>query len=400
MAWKPSSRGGARGAIKRDSHVDVRYHPGIEGVDEILRPTLLCFGEGSCFRLLKETWPWGEEEFGGKEDNAQDREARRPIDDTYDEGDDPLSELSGAVQLPNGLYSLSLPMPSEFFKFIIGSQGATRKNIEEDTKCRLSIPKRGVENGNVVITGETVSAVAHAKRRVEMVAWTNRFKTEPTHFLSIPLNLPNLMHNVNTFKEQALQSCAESAGLVEEAFQSPEKLHLTLGVLRIFSKEEEAKAIEILHRVVSGAKVKLGSEPVSISLQGLDCMSDDVTAATVIYAKVSSCKRLQPFVDEVSNSFIREGPELMQREFEREGVKLHATVINSRFLERAKGELQVYRGRRREIGSVSINATQLFKLFGDYEFGEVKLTSIHLSKRKDKDPNGYYKCVSKCPIST
>ena len=65
MAWKPS-RGGAR-EIKRGSHVDVRYHPGIEGVDEILRPTLLCLGEGSCFRLLKETWPWGLEESRGKE---------------------------------------------------------------------------------------------------------------------------------------------------------------------------------------------------------------------------------------------------------------------------------------------------------------------------------------------
>lgn len=37
---------------------DVRYHPRIGGVDEILRPTLLCVGEGTCFRLVKDSWPW------------------------------------------------------------------------------------------------------------------------------------------------------------------------------------------------------------------------------------------------------------------------------------------------------------------------------------------------------
>lgn len=66
-------------------------------------------------------------------------------DDTYDEGDEPLSELKGVVQLPGRMYSLSLPIPAVFFRYIIGSKGSTRENIERDTQCRLTIPRRGEE---------------------------------------------------------------------------------------------------------------------------------------------------------------------------------------------------------------------------------------------------------------
>ena len=41
--------------------------------------------------------------------------------------------------------------------------------------------------------------------------------------------------------------------------------------------------------------------------------------------------RLQEFVDTVFTRFLEKAPDLMQREFEREGVKLHATVMNSKF---------------------------------------------------------------------
>lgn len=31
--------------------------------------------------------------------------------------------------------------------------------------------------------------------------------------------------------------------------------------------------------------------------------------------------------------------------------------------------------------------------FKDYDFGEVELSNVHLSKRSEFDSNGYYKCV-------
>ena len=41
--------------------------------------------------------------------------------------------------------------------------------------------------------------------------------------------------------------------------------------------------------------------------------------------------RLQKFVDALVGCFMETAPDLMNREFERDGVKLHATVMNSKF---------------------------------------------------------------------
>ena len=71
--------------------------------------------------------------------------------------------------------------------------------------------------------------------------------------------------------------------------------------------------------------------------------------------------RLQRFVDKISKRFIREAPELMREEFEREGVKLHATLMNSKFLEE-RGELELHRGKRRFKQSKTINAAGVFKV--------------------------------------
>ena len=71
------------------------------------------------------------------------------VDDVYDEGDNPSSlELEGLEKVAGGRYALSLPMPSVFFKYIIGTKGNTRTSIEKDTKCLLRIPRKGVE-GNI-----------------------------------------------------------------------------------------------------------------------------------------------------------------------------------------------------------------------------------------------------------
>ncbi len=70
------------------------------------------------------------------------------IDDVYDEGQEDGLELEGLEQIPperGGGYSLAPPIPPAFFKFIIGSKGATRAIIESDTKCKLRIPRKGQE---------------------------------------------------------------------------------------------------------------------------------------------------------------------------------------------------------------------------------------------------------------
>ncbi|CAI8013504.1 hypothetical protein GBAR_LOCUS8551 [Geodia barretti] len=59
----------------------------------------------------------------------------------------------------------------------------------------------------MVIEGPAKSNVADAKRRVEIIVWTNREKEKPTHFISIPLTVPHIRDRVSLFKSSVLDSC-------------------------------------------------------------------------------------------------------------------------------------------------------------------------------------------------
>ena len=69
---------------------------------------------------------------------------------------------------------------------------------------------------------------------------------------------------------------------------------------------------------------------------------------------------MQKFVDAVVEYFINNSPDLMTREFERTGVKLHATILNSKFRDlsgRKKGLAQRVAYKPPE----SFDATRIFK---------------------------------------
>ena len=79
--------------------------------------------------------------------------------------------------------------------------------------------------------------------------------------------------------------------------------------------------------------------------------------------------RLQEFVDALVSHFLEEAPDLMDREFEREGVKLHATVMNSKFPHTSdsggatgtKGSHE-RGGHRRHVPRESFDARRIFKV--------------------------------------
>lgn len=65
------------------------------------------------------------------------------LDDVYDEGEE--TTLKGAEPTASGGYRLRLPIPSVFFKYVIGKEGRTKASIERETGCRLGIPGIGRE---------------------------------------------------------------------------------------------------------------------------------------------------------------------------------------------------------------------------------------------------------------
>lgn len=159
---------------KTDSAV-INYHHYSGGVEEILRPTLIISG-GRSYRKLTDVQfgrrpgdrdrgrhkrrPREEEtDLEREEDRATPRQSHSEkvwsgenheketayTDDVYDEGEDVESELTGVEKMRSGNYKLKLPVPSVFFKYIIGKEGRTKKGIERDTECHLLIPSKGRE---------------------------------------------------------------------------------------------------------------------------------------------------------------------------------------------------------------------------------------------------------------
>ena len=49
--------------------------------------------------------------------------------------------------------------------------------------------------------------MAGAKKRVEIIIWTNRDKEKPTHFISIPLIQPHIKERIADFKTTVLELC-------------------------------------------------------------------------------------------------------------------------------------------------------------------------------------------------
>ena len=60
-----------------------------------------------------------------------------------------------------------------------------------------------------VVEGRSERAVADAKRRLEMVVWSNRLRERITHFISIPLNHPTLMERLKAFQKEVMDKCSK-----------------------------------------------------------------------------------------------------------------------------------------------------------------------------------------------
>ena len=57
-------------------------------------------------------------------------------------------ELKGVEHTRSGGLLFRMDIPEVFYKYIIGRQGKTKSTIENDTGCRIQVPRHG-RTGNV-----------------------------------------------------------------------------------------------------------------------------------------------------------------------------------------------------------------------------------------------------------
>lgn len=286
---------------------------------------------------------------------------------------DGINECQYEIISTQSKFSASFHVASAFFPILIGKKGSTKKRIESETQTRISIPKQGVENEDIIVTGESKFAVANACHRIDVIVANARKRQGFTHFISIPVNQPQMQEAFTAFKKAVIETCQDVRGLDESIFQTETLLHLTIGTLALMDETERAKAADMLKAIAAE-----GQNIGPIKVKGLEIMNDDPGEVDVIYGKVSDCEDLQLFADKIVDKFAESG--LMNRQYDR--VKLHVTLLNTLF--RKKDHENVDNDDGLEAGKCreTMDSRPILELFGDHDFAVVDLKEIHLSQRR------------------
>lgn len=83
-------------------------------------------------------------------------------------------------------------------------------------------------------------------------------------------------------------------------------------------------------------------------------------------------------------------------------VKLHATVINTRYRRRASGAGQQQGQRQGQLAAEQrqpFDGRQLLQSFGELDLGTVQLPAVHLSQRGRYDTKtGFYQALDSLPL--
>lgn len=349
---------------------------------DILKPDLMWI-EGRCYRLNIQ-----DSSFRGEEDEQF-------VDDGFAEEnfDCPVEELCESFEIEtteNGRYRAALLLPRYYFAHVVGSKGAVRRRLENETKTQIRVPRQG-QDGRIVIIGSTKSAVSAAGRRVNLIVMSARQKQQFTHFLSIPMVGDSIKKRFVNFKEEVLDICKDSRGVDSSVFQAPEKLHLTLGTLVIMDANEREQAARTLAECKESIIMPLlKNRTLAVCMVGVEYMNDDPAEVDVLYGKVyvkDGSRVLQEVADGVIDHFCSKG--LMQKQYER--VKLHVTLMNTLF---RNNDSESETSRRKQKHRETFDATNILKNFEDYDFGEQTVNGIHLSLRFSTSASGYYQVTA------
>ncbi|XP_011704169.1 PREDICTED: activating signal cointegrator 1 complex subunit 1 isoform X3 [Wasmannia auropunctata] len=332
---------------------------------DVLEPELI-WVNGQCYRFYEST-AW--KNIHTSAPYMEDKESVCSNDD---------SETDIEI-VPHGTsFKHTFYVPKIFYSHIIGTKGVTRRKLENETRTTIDIPKKG-KDGHIVITGRERKAVISARNRIDLLIETLKKKIHYTHFLSIPLNKKGIMDKYLSFKNEVLEKYNKTTHNIDESlFQTTSKLHLTIGMLKLFDDNDKKHAVDVLmdckENIINPILEETG--PLNIQLQGVACMNDDPTEVKILYAQVTRNEKLQELINKVAEYFIDTG--LMEKEYET--IKLHATLMNVAF----KDE---YPAKFKE----RYDASEIINAYKDTLFGETILNQIDISELHTATRDNYYK---------
>jgi activating signal cointegrator complex subunit 1 len=300
-------------------------------------------------------------------------------------------------KIEGGFKARATNIPASFYPLIIGGKGSTKKRLETETNTKIIIPRIN-EKGEIVVRGSKQKDVLTALRRMDLMCLQARGKRDVTHFASFNLNVPEVMQKYEDFKGKVLRDFGSSIrGLDENIFQEAAKLHLTICVLVLLDSRERDEVSKLLASLAPEIENITNKKSHRVQLRGLEIMNDDPSEADVLYAKcVLDDDTLQKVANLVANRLISSGYCKAARS---ENVKLHATLMNTRWQQQARGEVTDggYKGNRPK--RESFDARKIIEKYGDFDFGTVVIREIRIVTRHTKADDGSYNSMAVLPFS-
>ncbi|EGD73638.1 hypothetical protein PTSG_05347 [Salpingoeca rosetta] len=279
--------------------------------------------------------------------------------------------------LESGVLRCEIDVPRALHGLVIGRGGAKISGIEKDTQTRIKAPGKRSKKTTFVLEADSMENLDSARTRLQLAMDDAMKKCAPTHFVSIPLTSPQLTEALDTFSQTVMQACGNSPGLTKELFIDKASFHLTLGVMKLFTEADIERAKELLEGIRRDCGELLPTTDRTITIRGLDIMQPAPEQAHVLYARASlgASDALQAFADAVAARYHQAGL------FDEPEVKLHATLINTKF------RRAVTAGRRPK--RVAFDASKILQQLGSHEFGTCALEEVHLSRMSRRDGEYY-----------
>ncbi|GMT02891.1 hypothetical protein PENTCL1PPCAC_25065, partial [Pristionchus entomophagus] len=289
-------------------------------------------------------------------------------------------------------WTASTEVDPKFHGLLIGAKGKQAKEMESATQCRITFPGRDSKSPIIrIVSSAGQENVSRCLDRIEVALVITGIKSghinkRPTHFAAIPCNDPWVRQRFLSFKELMMTSKdVHPSCMMEALFPSKLKLHLTICMLQLQTDQEK----DLARKTMTMLKEKYAKRPpLAVRIDGFDIMNDDPTEVHVLFAKVHG-GGVQELVDDIKDELHK--ADLIAR-VEKQKVKLHMTVMNSRYAATDKDGnpspfQHTYKDRK------PFDASWIMREHGDWDFGAFTLDRFTICTLSTEDEKtGYYEC--------
>ncbi|MQL98466.1 hypothetical protein Taro_031179 [Colocasia esculenta] len=299
----------------------------------------------------------------------------------------PNLEFSHFISLPLAIHPALVERLYAFQNSILGSPSSSQdRNLEIDLQDNYSNAGYGEQK-------QSEDAVVAVKLNIEDVKHVKVGAGSRTTKKYTPKQL-------NT-------SFLSDLRIDRSIFMKPEKVHLTVLMLKLWNKESVLAATELLQKISSRIVEALESRPISIRLKGLECMKGYPAKARVLYAPLEeiggegrllrACRIQNSFV--IIEAYIEAG--LVTEEDIRRPLKFQVShgiqAAASPCLQTLKyGKANFREGRG--MAYDYFDARSILERYGSEDWGEYLIREAHLSKMSAYGESRYYDCCASIPF--